>query len=219
MTLAKHHANLRFVVEDREPVLKDAVTVGAFVILSNHWLTLAASIGMLTCLASSTRASWNSKVRMFTTDGFLSDSSKPVQDFFEPQPIKNANVFLLRMILHDWSDKYCAKILRHLRDAAAPYTQLVIVDNLLSYACVDDSLKDIPGAEVPLPPAPLLPNSGHAAAIAYWEDLLMLQLMNGKERTIADLRVLLEQTGWKLVRIVQGALAAYSTQKAIAVPV
>jgi hypothetical protein len=33
-------------------------------------------------------------------------------DFFEEQPMKNADVYLLRWILHDWSDLYAAKILK-----------------------------------------------------------------------------------------------------------
>ena len=94
-----------------------------------------------------------------------------MHDFFTPQPVKDASVFLLRNIIHDWPDKYCLQILRHLRDAAAPHTRLVIVDSLVSYACEDDSLKGIPGAERPIPPKPLLPNKGHAATIAYHADI------------------------------------------------
>jgi hypothetical protein len=137
-------------------------------------------------------------------------------NFFDAQPIKDADVFLVRAILHNWSDKYCHQILRQLREAATPSTQLVVVDNLMSYACIDDSLKDVPGSEVDLPPAPLLPNWGHARAVWYYEDLGMLNLMNGKERTMRDIRDLLESSGWKLVRLVQDA--AYTTSKAIAVP-
>lgn len=120
------------------------------------------------------------------------------------------------MIIHDWPDKDCIRILRHLRDAATPSTQLLVVDNLISYACADESTKDIPGAEMPLPPIPLLPNYGHARIAQYYEDIIMLELLNGKERTIAELVHLMEETGWKLVRVVQGI--DISTQKAIAIP-
>lgn len=120
------------------------------------------------------------------------------------------------MIIHDWSDKNCIRILRHLRDAATPSTQLLVVDNLMSYACVDESTKDIPGAEVPLPPTPLLPNYGHARIAQYYTDIIMMELQNAKERTIPELARLLEETGWKLVRVVQGI--DISTQKAIAIP-
>lgn len=35
-------------------------------------------------------------------------------DFMTPQPIRGADVYLLRWILHDWSDKYAIKILQNL---------------------------------------------------------------------------------------------------------
>ena len=28
-------------------------------------------------------------------------------DFFEPNPIKNADVYWLRYVMHDWSDEFC----------------------------------------------------------------------------------------------------------------
>jgi hypothetical protein len=35
-------------------------------------------------------------------------------DFLTPQPVKDADIYLLRWILHDWSDKYCIRILQSL---------------------------------------------------------------------------------------------------------
>ncbi|KAF7349726.1 S-adenosyl-L-methionine-dependent methyltransferase [Mycena sanguinolenta] len=46
-----------------------------------------------------------------------------VHDFHTPQPVANAAVFMLRHIVHNWSDERVVKILRHLRDAAQPTTQ------------------------------------------------------------------------------------------------
>lgn len=92
-------------------------------------------------------------------------------DFFSPQPVKNASVFLLRNIIHDWPDKYCIQILQYLRDAAAPSTRLMIIDSLMSYACAEEDIKVIPGAGRPTPPAPLLPNGGHASTISYYQDI------------------------------------------------
>ena len=126
------------------------------------------------------------------------------------------DVFLLHMIIHDWADKYCLQILRHLREAATPTTQLLIVDTLISYACVDGSAKHIPGAEIPPAPGPLLPNYGYAKIASYNEDLMMLHLQNGKERTTTELKSLLGEAGWKLKRVVQGVDIV--TQKAIATP-
>lgn len=79
---------------------------------------------------------------------------------------------MMRVVLHDWSDEYCLKILRHLRAAAGPHTQLIVVDSILSYACADpDNVRDIPGAALPQPPAPLLPNRGAASLMQYLLDM------------------------------------------------
>jgi hypothetical protein len=139
-----------------------------------------------------------------------------VHDFFQSQPVKNADVFLLRNILHDWSDKYCLQILRKLRDAAATHTKLVVVDNLLSYACRNDEISTIPGAESSILPSPLLPNGGAANIAAYCGDINMMALCNGMERTAMQVQQLLRQTGWKLVHVVEGA--GVSGAKAIATP-
>ncbi|KAJ7023063.1 O-methyltransferase [Mycena alexandri] len=61
-----------------------------------------------------------------------------VHDFFTPQPITTAAVFLLRVVLHDWPDAFAQRILLRLREAAAPYTRLVLADFVLPLACVDD---------------------------------------------------------------------------------
>ena len=142
---------------------------------------------------------------------------RAVHDFFQPQPVANADVFLLYTVLHDWSDKYAAKILRYLRNAAMPSTQLLIVDNLMSYACADDSNQGIFGVEIQLPPSPLLANYGYAGAISYYEDMAMLAIHNGKERTITELASLLDITGWKMIQVVQGG--HMSSHKVIAIPV
>lgn len=97
----------------------------------------------------------------------------PVHDFFAPQTVKNASVFIVCQVLHDWPDSYCINILRHLREAATPSTHLMIIDNLMSYACIEEELRNIPGAEHTLSvhPRPLLPNGGHYSTIAYLVDM------------------------------------------------
>lgn len=87
------------------------------------------------------------------------------QSFFDPQPkfLKSPDVFLLRFILHDWSDKYAIKILKNLRDAATIQTKLVIIDTIVSHTC--DSYEDPLSANVAAPPRPLLGNWGGANMI------------------------------------------------------
>lgn len=106
-------------------------------------------------------------------------SRRTGHSFFDSQPVQNADVFFMRMILHDWSDAYCHKILSQLRAVAQPHTRLVVIDNIVSYACdagkgsqseysingavVRDSKADMP--------APLLANKGEAGVVSYLADL------------------------------------------------
>ena len=58
--------------------------------------------------------------------------------------------------MHDWSDEYCLTILKHLRAAAGPKTQLVVVELVTPSLCEEPAAREIPGAELPAPPHPLL---------------------------------------------------------------
>ncbi|KAL1670094.1 O-methyltransferase-domain-containing protein [Schizophyllum commune] len=122
--------------------------------------------------------------------------------FFEPQTPRDVSVFLLKQILHDWSDPYCAKILTHLRTAATPgKTKLVIMDSCLSLACrepLDAQFKDIPGALPHEAPEPLLPNYGPANDSGYLQDLVMLLSFNSQERNLRQFDTLLRGAGWKI---------------------
>ncbi|KAF8056551.1 S-adenosyl-L-methionine-dependent methyltransferase [Lyophyllum atratum] len=120
-------------------------------------------------------------------------------DFFTPQPITNASVFILKQILHDWADPYSAKILKALRAAAKPDTKLVIVDNIVAYACHDPTTDCGLDDEYHEAPAPILPNFGAANVMPYVVDLGMMMWLNSQERTIGKLAALLESTGWKLI--------------------
>ncbi|KAI0473126.1 S-adenosyl-L-methionine-dependent methyltransferase [Xylariaceae sp. FL0804] len=52
-------------------------------------------------------------------------------DFFTPQPEKEASVYFLRWILHNWSDKYAVEILRHIGAAMGAGSRLIIHDYCL----------------------------------------------------------------------------------------
>lgn len=55
-----------------------------------------------------------------------------VHDFFKEQPIKGADVYLMRWILHDWSDTYAVRILRALIPALRKEAQIVLHEYILS---------------------------------------------------------------------------------------
>ncbi|TFK47376.1 O-methyltransferase [Heliocybe sulcata] len=122
-------------------------------------------------------------------------------EFFDEQPVRNASVFILRTILHDWPDEECLKILKRLRAAAAPGTKLVIGDFQVPYACSDNGDLDIPGAQAPLPPKPLLANLGKSSFVTYAFDITMQVLLNGQERTTAHQVDLARRAGWRAVQL------------------
>ncbi|KAJ7828374.1 O-methyltransferase [Mycena olivaceomarginata] len=108
--------------------------------------------------------------------------------------IKNADVFLLRQIVHDWPDGAVIKILAQLRAAATPTTKLIIVDQIIPYATTSDA------RGLPRPP-PLLSNMGAASAVPYWADMTMYALVNGRERTMGGFVDICGQAGWKIVQV------------------
>ena len=52
-------------------------------------------------------------------------------DFFQEQPIKNAEVYFFRLILHDWSDKYALKILKALIPALKSSAKIMVQELLI----------------------------------------------------------------------------------------
>ncbi|KAJ3819191.1 hypothetical protein F5880DRAFT_1137749 [Lentinula raphanica] len=150
-----------------------------------------------------------------------------VHDFFMPQPIKNAAVFLLRVVLHDWPDAFAQRILLRLREAARPDTKLLIADFVLPLACADNfgsgededeiGLRDIQGAETMLAPAPLLPNLGKASANGYWMDMTMQCMFNGQERTLREIVSLAHSAGWKVTKVTKAPGSLFG--HIVAVPV
>jgi hypothetical protein len=111
----------------------------------------------------------------------LGDRIEFVQgSFFEHVP--EGDVYILSTILHDWDDEHAAAILRTIRAAARPASQLLIIDAVVP-----------PGNE---------PGGGK------WLDLLMLALVAGKERTEAQWRELLRAGGWKPTRFHEALIEA-----------
>lgn len=53
-------------------------------------------------------------------------------DLFQEQPVKGAQVYFFRWILHDWSDKYALKILRSLLPAMRDGSRVVLYEWLLA---------------------------------------------------------------------------------------
>lgn len=95
-------------------------------------------------------------------------------DFFEAVP-SGGDLYLLKHILHDWNDEDALRILGSVRRAAAAGARLLVVDAVL------------PGGGVPHPAVAL--------------DIVMLMVVEGRERTAAEFEGLLSRAGFRLRRI------------------
>ncbi|WP_124440950.1 methyltransferase [Streptomyces sp. NL15-2K] len=96
-------------------------------------------------------------------------------DFFTSVPV-GYDAYLLKSILHDWSDEQCATILRRVRQAMGASTaRLLVLDSVLA-----------PGN-----------NPDHGKLL----DIHMLVTFGGKERTLAEWKELLGRGGFELTGI------------------
>lgn len=99
-------------------------------------------------------------------------------DFFAPQPITNVAIFVMRTILHDWTDDDAKKILRQLLLAMENGARLVIMDTVLP---------DVPGAISP-----------YREIMLRRRDITMMQIFNGREREYGEWVGLLETVDKRL---------------------
>ena len=92
--------------------------------------------------------------------------------FFESVPA-GGDAYILKHILHDWPDAECLRILRSIREAIPDDGRLLVFDALL-----------MPGA----PPW------------AWWLDVHMMVLQDGKERSPEEFEALFRETGFETVQ-------------------
>ncbi|KAG5727433.1 Sterigmatocystin 8-O-methyltransferase [Termitomyces sp. T112] len=123
-------------------------------------------------------------------------------NFFGPEPVTNASVFLLKNILHDWSDANCIKILTHLRAAATPETKLLILDCVMTTSGVDMVIDTISNTQGLNPPAVLSTGFRTVNDMAWALDGTMMVKHNTQEHTLLQFNDLLKSAGWELTRVV-----------------
>lgn len=100
-------------------------------------------------------------------------------DFFVSVP--KADVYVLSVVLHDWDDQSCRRILRSIAEAAAPGARLVVIEMIV-------------------PPG----DGAHHAKVV---DLVMMAMLNGRERTAEEYTSLLADGGFAVDRIVPSPLS------------
>ena len=94
-------------------------------------------------------------------------------DFFQKVPA--GDLYLLKFILHDWSDEECLTILRNCRRAALPGARLAVLEHLLQ------------------------PEGG--SPFASLMDLNMLVNLPGRERTLPEYHKLLSEAGFGSIEV------------------
>ncbi|KAI0939258.1 hypothetical protein AcW1_004349 [Taiwanofungus camphoratus] len=117
-------------------------------------------------------------------------------NFFAEQPVKGADVYLLRYILHDWPDDECVTILTGLRQAMGTNSRILIADQIINTT--------VGSVYIKAAPSPLPPNYGYASSFGNVHDLTMMAIHNGKERTPEQLLELADRAGLKLTQIWEG---------------
>lgn len=137
--------------------------------------------------------------------------SQKGHNFFDPQPAwhdddsEGASVFLVCNVFHNWADEYLVTMLKHLRAAAGPKTQLVIVGLVMTSVCDEPATHGIPGAQLPAAPdcksTLLMISFLFARSHPPPPSKKMMGVLNGQERTITSLRNLLDRSGWKFAAV------------------
>lgn len=93
-------------------------------------------------------------------------------DMFAAVPA--ADAYMMKMILHDWNDEECVRVLRNAAEAAAPDARMLVVEHI------------VPGPDTP-----------HFSKLF---DIHMMCWGTGRERTEEEYKTLLERAGWMPVR-------------------
>ncbi|MDY7230350.1 methyltransferase [Hyalangium rubrum] len=117
--------------------------------------------------------------------GFADRCEHATGDFFQEVPA-GADVYVLKRILHDWSDEVCVGILRNCRSAMAPGGRVLVVDTVI-------------------PPG----NAPHGGKVL---DVMMLASLPGRERTEAEFGKLFAQAGLRLSRVIPTPTAMSITE-------
>jgi hypothetical protein len=97
-------------------------------------------------------------------------------DFFQSVPTAG-NAYVLKRVLHDWTDDQSIQILHRCREAMAREGRVLTIEGVIHPGNAPDPIKDI-------------------------DVLVGMALTGGRERTEAEFRLLYEQAGLQLTRVI-----------------
>jgi hypothetical protein len=96
-------------------------------------------------------------------------------DFFKDVPVQ-ADAYVMRWVLHDWSDDECVGLLTNVRRIVTPNARVIVVESVIT---------DTPEFDM-----------------GKWMDLNMMMMAPGRERTASEFRDLFVRSGFTLEQIV-----------------
>ncbi|KAJ7659940.1 S-adenosyl-L-methionine-dependent methyltransferase [Mycena rosella] len=121
-------------------------------------------------------------------------------DFFNGTPVQDCDFYYVsksKLAKHDWPNPACQQILDSICRAMSPSSRLLIHELVLQHVVrgsVYDGIFD-------RAPEPLLPNYGLGNVRPYTQDITMLFMLNGKERTLQEFIDMAARCGLKFLRL------------------
>ncbi len=117
--------------------------------------------------------------RAFLEAAAVADRCSLVEgDFLESVP-EGGDTYLLKWIVHDWDDARATTILRNCREAMGPRSKVLVIEGVVADGTA---------------------SAEHAQAL--WDDVLMMVLLGGRERTAEQYERLLGAAGLHLGAVV-----------------
>lgn len=128
-------------------------------------------------------------------------------DFFQSSPVKNADIYFLRHVIHDWPDAEAVKILSNTAASMTRNSKLLICEHVVcpTYRVVGNGTAaaangDERGDENKWEaPEPLLANWGDAPTSRL--DLQVFTCLNAKQRTKTEYEELVSRAGLELIKV------------------
>lgn len=127
-------------------------------------------------------------------------------DFFEPQPVKDADVYLIRWCMHNWSDKYAIKILRALIPGLKKGARVVINDGVLPEPKAPTASWHGPTSEAAEAEVAKAERANEEVDADYMADrsmrsldLIMLQALNARERDVDEWKELFKEADERFI--------------------
>jgi hypothetical protein len=112
---------------------------------------------------------------------------------FAPNPVKDADVYWLRSILHAWDDDNCVKILAAVKAGMSPKSRIILCEYIMNTTIGQQGLESAPD--------PLPANWGYYNRFSHNMDLCCMTSVKGRERTPEQFVRVIEAAGLRVLKM------------------